>query len=62
MTAQALTPRDVAAVLQCHVATVYRMMEAGTLPYWSPTPRKRFVSSAVLERLMAQGLDAEAAA
>lgn len=58
MTATPLTPKDVARVLQCHVATVYRMMEAGTLPYWSPTPKKRYVSSAVLERLMAGSEDA----
>lgn len=51
----ALTPRQVASTLQVHVATVYRMMDAGTLPYWSPTPRKRFVSSAVLEQLLAGG-------
>lgn len=52
MTAQPLTPRDVADMLRVSERTVYRMMADGTLPYWAPTPRKRFVSSAVLERLM----------
>jgi excisionase family DNA binding protein len=50
---RALTPRDVAEELKVSVATVYRMMENGQLPFWSPTPRKRFVSSDTLERLLA---------
>lgn len=48
-----LTPRDVAGELGCSERSVYRMMESGALPYWSPTPRKRFIARATLERLVA---------
>jgi excisionase family DNA binding protein len=62
MTPVALTVPEVADILKMSERSVYRLMDEGKLPYWAPTPRKRYVSPRVLERLIAGESEPERAA
>jgi len=38
-----LTPQQVAPYLKISVRSVYRLLDEGEIPYYSPTPRKKLI-------------------
>jgi excisionase family DNA binding protein len=50
-----ITPTQATKLLQCHLATVYRLMDDGTLPYWTVGKRRRRISEADVRALIKPG-------
>ncbi len=50
-----LTPGQAAALIGVHLATVYRWLDDGTLPFWLVGKRRRIVDRADVEAMVKPG-------